>query len=114
MKQVVDLQNSADFKAMGVEIVSIARDAADEQAPAAQELGIHVPMLVDATGAVTTAYDVMKYAMPNGEPSHTFVLVNASGQISWLKDYGAPDNPDRTMYVEINELYREVKNALEK
>ena len=98
---------------MGVEIVSIARDPANEQATAAQELGINVPMLVDADGQVTVKYDVMKYALANGEPSHTFVLINANGDIAWLKDYGAPDNPNRTMYVEINELYREVKNALE-
>jgi hypothetical protein len=70
-------------------------------------------MLIDANGQVATQYDVMKYAMANGEPSHTFVLVNANGEIAWLKDYGAPDNPNRTMYVEINELYREVKETLE-
>jgi len=109
----VDLQNSDEFKAMGIEIVSIARDDASDQAPAAQSLGITVPMLVDANGQVTIDYDVAKYAMANGEPSHTFVLVNTKGDIVWLKDYGAPDNPNRTMYVEINELYREVKNALE-
>jgi len=108
----VDLQNSDEFKAMGVEIVSIARDPANEQASAAQDLGINVPVLVDANGQVTIDYDVMKYALANGEPSHTFVLVDASGNIIWLKDYGAPDNPDRTMYVEINELYREVNTAL--
>lgn len=108
----MDLQNSDEFKAMGVEIVSIARDAATEQESASQELGIKVPMLVDANGQVATEYGVMKYAMTNGEPSHTFVLVNAAGDIAWLKDYGAPENPDRTMYVEVLELYREVKNAL--
>ena len=114
MQQVVDLQNSTAFKDLGVEIVSIARDPAEEQAPAARELGITVPMLVDANGNVSSSYDILKYALSNGEPSHTFVLVDADGNIAWLKDYGAPDNPDRTMYVEINELYREVKNALEK
>lgn len=108
----MDLQNSAEFEAMGVEIVSIARDPAQEQELAARELGINVPMLIDANGDVTRAYDVMKYALSNGEPGHTFVLVDAHGNIVWLKDYGAPDNPNRTMYVEINELYREVRNAL--
>ncbi len=98
---------------MGVEVVSIARDPIEEQAPAALEYGITVPMLIDEDGSVSTAYDVMQYALPNGEPGHTFVLVNASGEIVWLKDYGAPDNPNRTMYVETNELYREVKSALE-
>ena len=112
MEQVVGLQNSEEFKGMDVEIISIARDSAIEQASAAQEMGITVPMLVDADGQVTVSYDVMKYAMANGEPSHTFVLVNANGDVAWLKDYGAPDNPNRTMYVEINELYREVRNAL--
>jgi peroxiredoxin len=114
MQQVVDLQNSADFQALGVDIVSIARDSAEEQAPAARELGISVPMLVDADGNVSSSYDVLKYALPNGEPSHTFVLVDSHENIVWLKDYGAPDNPNRTMYVDIKELYREVKNALEK
>lgn len=112
MQQIVDLQNSAEFEAMGVEIVSIARDPVEEQLPAALELGISVPMLIDASGEVTVAYDVMKYAMPNGEPSHTFVLVNSGGEIAWLRDYGAPGNPNRTMYVETLELYREVSNAL--
>lgn len=114
MQQVVDLQNSAEFKAMNVEIVSIARDSAEEQAPAARELGITVPMLVDADGNVSAMYDVLQYAMTNGEPSHTFVLVNTEMNVVWQKDYGAPDNPNRTMYVEIEELFREVKNALEK
>ena len=114
MEQVVDLQNSTEFKELGVEIVSIARDPAEEQAPAARELGITTPMLVDTSGSVSAAYNVLKYALSNGEPSHTFVLVDAGGNIVWLKDYGAPDNPNRTMYVEINELYREVKGALEK
>jgi len=113
MQQVVDLQNSADFQALGVDIVSIARDPAEEQAPAARELGINIPMLVDANGNVSSSYDVLKYALPNGEPSHTFVLVDSNENIVWVKDYGAPDNPNRTMYVEIDELYREVKNALE-
>lgn len=113
MEQVVDLQNSEDFKALGVEIVSIARDPAEEQAPAAQQLGITVPMLIDADAQVSSAYNVMQYAIDNGEPSHTFVLVNADGDIIWLKDYGAPDNPNRTMYVDITELYNEAKNALE-
>ena len=113
MEQVVDLQNSEEFKDLGVEIVSIARDAASEQAPAAQQLGINVPMLIDEDAQVSTAYDVMRYAIANGEPSHTFVLVNTNGDIIWLKDYGAPDNPNRTMYVDIAELYQEVKSALE-
>lgn len=110
----MDLQNSEEFKTLGIEIISIARDSAKEQAPASQQLGITVPMLVDADAQVSTEYDVMQYAIANGEPSHTFVLVDAEGNIIWLKDYGAPDNPNRTMYVDVAELYNEAKNALER
>lgn len=49
----------------------------------------------------------------NGEPSHTFVLVDADGKIAWIKDYGAPDNPNRTMYIEMDELVHFVKTNLE-
>ena len=55
---------------------------------------------------------VLQWAIENGEPSHTFVLVDGSGKIVWIKDYGAPDNPSRTMYVEIDELTRYVEENI--
>ena len=55
---------------------------------------------------------MLQWAIDNGEPSHTFVLVDANGEIAWVKDYGAPDNPDRTMYVEIDELIGHVNISL--
>ena len=112
MQQVVDLQNSPTFQATGAQLISIAIDPAEIQAPEAQALGITVPMLVDADGTISRAYGVDKYALGNGEPSHTFVLVDATGEIIWLKDYGAPDNPNRTMYVEVDELVGFINQAL--
>ena len=111
MQQIVDLQNSSDFQATGAQLVSIAIDPASEQAPESQTLGITVPMLVD-DGSVTKLYGADKYALPNGEPSHTFALVDASGNLVWMKDYGAPNNPNRTMYVEVDELVRFIQQAL--
>jgi len=92
----------------------VARDSIDEQASAIPEFDLppDVPLLVDADSAMAEAYDVLQYAMPNGEPSHTFVLVSADGQIVWIRDYGAPENPDRTMYVPPNELVRQIKENL--
>jgi peroxiredoxin len=104
MQQIVDLQNSPDFLALDVQLVSIARDSVGEMASESQALGINVPMLSDPDLSVSAAYDVLQWAIANGEPSHTFVLVDASGEIVWIKDYGAPDNPNRTMYVEVGEL----------
>ena len=111
MEQVVDLQNSSAFQATGAQLLSISTDSAAEQLADAQALGITVPMLVD-DGSVTKLYGANKFALPNGEPSHTFALVDANGNLVWFKDYGAPDNPDRTMYVEVGELVRFIQQAL--
>ena len=113
MQQIVDLQNSSKFQALNVQVISIARDSVEEMAPEAQALGItSVPILSDPDLNVSAAYDVLQWAIDNGEPSHTFVLVDADGQIAWVKDYGAPDNPDRTMYVEVDELIRFISENL--
>jgi len=111
MQQVVDLQNSPDFQATGAQLVSISTDPASEQAPAARELGITVPMLVD-DGSVTKLYGADQFALPGGEPSHTFALVDSNGNLVWMKDYGAPDNPNRTMYVEVDELVNQIDREL--
>jgi len=113
MQQIVDLQNDAEFQALGVQVISIARDSTAEMAPEAVSLGItSVPVLSDPDLTVSAEYDVLQWAIDNGEPSHTFVLVDGSGEIVWVKDYGAPNNPNRTMYVETNELIRYVKQNL--
>jgi peroxiredoxin len=112
MQQVVDLQNSSDFQATGAQLISISTDPADVQAPEARALGITVPMLVD-DGSVTEMYGADEFALANGEPSHTFALVNADGDLVWFKDYGAPDNPNRTMYVEVDELVRFIQQELQ-
>ena len=113
MQQIVDLQNSPDFQGLNVQVISIARDSIAEMAPEAQTLGItSVPVLSDPDLAVSAAYDVLQWAIENGEPSHTFVLVNGGGKIAWIKDYGAPDNTNRTMYVEVDELVQFVKSNL--
>jgi peroxiredoxin len=111
MQQIVDLQNSSAFQATGAQLISISTDPAAEQAPEAQALGIDIPMLID-DGTVTEMYGADKFALANGEPSHTFYLVDSNGDLVWMKDYGAPDNPDRTMYVEIDELVSHIEREL--
>lgn len=110
---MVDLQNDPDYQALGVPVVSIAFDSVEEQAPEAASLGIvSVPMLSDTDHSVSQAYDVLRWAVGSGEPGHTFVLVDGEGRIAWIADYGAPDNPARTMYVPIADLTAQVEGAL--
>ena len=113
MQQIVDLQNSPDFQALEVQLISIARDSIAEMAPEAHTLGIaSVPVLSDPNLAVSEDYDVLQWAIENGEPSHTFILVDKTGEVVWIKDYGSPDNPNRTMYVEVEELEGYIKTNL--
>ncbi|MCJ7735067.1 MAG: peroxiredoxin family protein, partial [Anaerolineales bacterium] len=95
------------------QVISIARDSITEMTPEVQTLGINsIPVLSDPDLVVSEKYDVLQWAIDNGEPSHTFILVDGEGKITWIKDYGAPDNPNRTMYVEVGELVNYVKSNL--
>jgi peroxiredoxin len=111
MQQVVDLQNDPDFQSLDTALLSIAFDSADEQGPAAQELNITVPMLVDSDQSISTEYEVLQWAVGTGEPGHTFILVDKEGKIAWIRDYGAPENGG-TMYVPVAELVSEIQNSL--
>ena len=59
---------------------------------------------------VATKYGVMRWAV-GGEPGHTFVLVNGSGEVVWLQDYGALENGG-VMYVLPHEVVRQVREHL--
>ena len=64
MEQIVDLQNSPDFQALNVQVVSIARDSISEMAPEAQTLGItEIPVLSDPDLVVSAEYDVLQWVI---------------------------------------------------
>ena len=112
MQQIVDLQNDPAFQALDVVLVSVAFDSAIEQAQGVVEYGIqNTAMLVDGDHSVSEAYDVLQWAVGTGEPSHTFILVDASGKIAWIQDYGHPDTRG-VMYVPVEELTHEVSTHL--
>ena len=105
--------NDSEFQKLNVALVSISRDSLEEQTRAATEYNLPsgVPLLADVENRVAASYGVLEYALANGEPSHTFILVDAQGEIAWIKDYGAPDKPDRVMYVEPQEIIRLIRSA---
>jgi alkyl hydroperoxide reductase subunit AhpC len=109
---VVDLQKDRDFQRLGVELLSIAQDPADAWREDGRELGIRNfdTVLTDAENKVATSYGVMRWAV-GGEPGHTFVLVDESGEIAWLQDYGAMENGG-VMYVLPHEIVRQVSDNL--
>ncbi len=111
MQQVVDLQQDKRFKDLGVEVISIAPDPLPAIKADVQQLGIRTPFLSDSGNKVAQAYDVMRWAAATGEPGHTFVLIDKTGRIRWVKDYGAPENGG-LMYVKVDELYAAVSSRL--
>lgn len=106
----MDLQDSAEFRTLDIQLVSIATDDLEEMRRAATEDGVETPFLADAGADVSEAYGVLRWAVPSGEPGHTFVLVDSAGIVRWVKDYGAPENGG-LMYVEVDELTRELASV---
>jgi alkyl hydroperoxide reductase subunit AhpC len=112
MLQVVDLQKDRAFQGLGVELVSISPDPVDAWREEGRQIGIRdfEAVLTDPENRVATSYGVMRWAM-GGEPGHTFVLVDASGEVAWIQDYGAMENGGR-MYIIPQEIVSEVSHHL--
>jgi len=107
MQQVVDLEGSPEFQQLNVKLLSISTDPVEQLAKAVQEYGVYSPHLSDEGGNITRLYGASKWAMPSGEPGHTFVLVGKDGKVKWIRDYGAPENGG-LMYVPVSDLIREL------
>ncbi|MEX0990071.1 MAG: redoxin domain-containing protein [Actinomycetota bacterium] len=112
--QVVDLQKDKDFQALGVELVSIAPDSQKAWRSDGREweLTDYDTVLTDADNQVADSYGVLRWAHPiTGEPGHTFVLVDESGTVSWVKDYGGEENGS-IMYVVPDEIVKQLHHQL--
>lgn len=107
MEQIVDLLNDSQFQKLGVQLVNIAWNPVPLQEQQAQYWGISIPMLADENLAVAGRYGVLRWAMGNGEPGHTFVLVGQDGRVKGIKDYGGRGN-GMLMYVEPSRIYKDI------
>jgi peroxiredoxin len=110
---VVDLQKSEEFKALGVELLSIAPDSIEAWRDDGEQYGIqdYRTVLSDAENEVANRYDVMRWQAATGEPGHTFVLIDEVGKVIWLRDYGALKNGG-IMYVAPDDLVQELQKHL--
>jgi alkyl hydroperoxide reductase subunit AhpC len=110
--QVVDLQEDKAFQDLGVELLSISPDPVDAWREEGRDMGIldFDTVLTDPENKVATSYGVMQWAV-GSEPGHTFALVDESGEVAWLQDYGALENGG-VMYVLPHEIVRQVSDHL--
>lgn len=111
MQQVVDLQKDTAFSALGVELLSISPDSLSVWRQEGDQLGITLPTLSDANNRVANSFGVMQWAMPSDEPGHTFVLIDRSGRVAWIRDYGAVEHGG-LMYVSPTEIVASIESSL--
>jgi peroxiredoxin len=110
---VVDLQKSKDFQALGVELLSIAPDSIEAWRNDGEQYGVrdYRTVLSDAENEVANRFDVMRWQAATGEPGHTFILIDESGTVAWVRDYGAPENGG-LMYVVPDAFVQELQEHL--
>jgi peroxiredoxin len=98
-------------EALGVEVLSISPDPLEAWEREARNLNIRTPLLSDSKNKVARSYGVMQWAV-GAEPGHTFVLVDQSGKVGWVRHYGAPENGG-FMYVLPSHLTGQLEQHLE-
>src|SRR5688500_3270402 len=111
MQQRVDLHSDKGFQQLSIELLRISQGSADACRAGTRELRITSPARSDAGHRVAHASVVMQWGMPTNEPRHTFDLVGQDGRISWIRDYGAPQNGG-LMYVNPKDLVTELRRHL--
>lgn len=125
--QVGDIQEqSAEFQAMDMEVLSITVDPMNALVKESQRRGLTVPILDDKDLSVSTAYGMLNNSMhPGSRPGHSFALIDRDGDLVWTKHYYFVDHvmnmvgmegmamatKDSRMYVPMDELLRDIRSA---
>ena len=91
-------------------MLSISPDSLGAWGDEARKLHLTVSLLSDDANRVAEMFGVMQWNMGD-EPGHTFVLVDKSGFVRWIGDYGAPEHGG-LMYVPPDKILQEVMTRL--
>lgn len=104
--QQVDIEKrAAEFRDLGVTVLPIVMNPADQVLPDLARFKITTPYLIDSDGSVSQAYGVLGKGMHAGLPGHGFVLIDGDGVVKWQGEYP-------TMYLPADELIAKVKAGL--
>ena len=111
--QMKDIQATMrDFHGIGIDtMLTVTTNPLSDLKQKVADEGLSLPVLSDASFAVSRAYNAMAYGMMAGSADgHTFILVGPDGRIRWRADYGGP--PDYTMYVPVSNLIADIEAGL--
>ena len=103
--QMLDLeQNAGKLSANGMTVVPIVVNPANQVQAELDRFGLTTPFLIDGDDSVSNAYGVVGTGMHENLPGHSFILVDALGQIVWRGDYPS-------MFVSTDQLLSDIGSA---
>jgi len=109
--QIRDLEDvRARLEKIGISLVSITPDSAEELRQAIDQFEISTPMISDEDLDMSTAFDTLGRGMHSNTPGHAFVLLDKTGRVVWQRDYWL--EPYRTMYVDPERLLTDIAAPL--
>lgn len=104
--QQVDIEkHAAQLKALGVTVLPVVMNPANEVRPELTRFNLTTPYLIDADGSVSDSYGMLGKGMHAGLPGHGFVLIDGDGVVRWQGEYP-------TMYLSAPELITNIKKSL--
>lgn len=120
--QVEDIQEEyVAFQGMDMEVLSITVDPMNALIKESQRRGLTLPILDDMDLRVSTDYGMLNNSMhPDSRPGHSFALIDRDGNWVWTRHYYFVDHvmggmamgtDDSRMYVPIDELLRDIREA---
>ena len=108
-EQIKGLERMGDvLERRRIQLVSVTPDAAPDLAQAIGQYGVATPMIADDDRDMSRAFNTLGQGMHGDAPGHAFVLVER-GKVLWQRDYWLA--PDRTMYVEPQQLLDDIPSA---
>lgn len=98
------IEQDPDFAKVGITVLPIVMNTAEEILPDLQTYGVTSPFLLD-DGTVTKKYDMLGKGMHEWLPGHGFVLIDADGVQRWKAEYPS-------MWLDPKDLLKEVTSRL--
>ncbi|MBI4728809.1 MAG: redoxin domain-containing protein [Acidobacteria bacterium] len=104
--QITEIENrKKDFDRLGIHLVSVMPNQADQLREAAARFGVRSPIYMDADVSVSRAFGVLGGGHHADLPGHVFVLVDSQGRMRWKGDYP-------TMFVSAGDLLDIISRTL--
>jgi peroxiredoxin len=89
---------------MGITLMPVMVQSADQVRGVAERFGINTPILIDENRSVSKEYDMLGVYGHSDRPSHSFALVGRDGTVKWVKHYA-------TMFVPVDDFMADMAAA---